>query len=120
MSGSTLPWRFTRRRAKSSTPEPQAYLDAILPYLIPSRVHAGILHARRLPGRQRRPSAYEPGNGSQVLAPDAVPFAPWVAATHLYGPGDGDVGPDVARVVGLGWVVDQGDVMISLCTELSR
>jgi len=28
-------------------------------------------------------SAYELGNGAQVIAPDTVPFALWVAATHL-------------------------------------
>jgi ADP-ribosylglycohydrolase len=71
------------RRVKDR-PEPLVYLDGVLAYLVPSRVHAGIVRARRLLGASVAEAAYELGNGSQVLAQDTVPFALWVAATHLH------------------------------------
>ena len=64
-------------------PEPAAYLDSVLDYLIPSRVQTGLVRARRLLGVSVAEAAYELGNGSQVLAQDTVPFALWVAAAHL-------------------------------------
>ncbi len=73
-----------RARLVRDRPSPQAYLDTVLAYLIPSRVHAGIMQARRLLGASLAEAAYELGNGSQVLAQDTVPFALWVAATHLH------------------------------------
>lgn len=64
-------------------PEPGVYLDAVLAYLVPSRVQAGIVRAQRLLGVGVAEAAYELGNGSLVLAQDTVPFALWVAATYL-------------------------------------
>jgi ADP-ribosylglycohydrolase len=58
-------------------------LDAVLSYLVPSRVTTGIARARQLLGVSVAEAAYELGNGSQVLAQDTVPFALWTAATHL-------------------------------------
>jgi ADP-ribosylglycohydrolase len=64
-------------------PEPSALLDSVLPYLVDSRVRAGIERARGLVGVSVAEAAYELGNGAQVLAQDTVPFALWAAATHL-------------------------------------
>lgn len=64
-------------------PEPGAYLDAVLAYLVPSRVQTGIIRAQRLLGASVAEAAYELGNGSLVLAQDTVPFALWAAATYL-------------------------------------
>ncbi|MEE6263243.1 ADP-ribosylglycohydrolase family protein [Plantactinospora sonchi] len=64
-------------------PEPAALLDAVLGYLIDSRVRTGIERARRILGAEVAEAAYELGNGAQVLAQDTVPFALWVAATWL-------------------------------------
>ncbi|MEV4758331.1 ADP-ribosylglycohydrolase family protein [Micromonospora sp. NPDC049559] len=64
-------------------PEGTELLDAVLGYLTDSRVRTEIGRARRLLGVGVAEAAYELGNGSQVIAPDTVPFALWVAATHL-------------------------------------
>jgi ADP-ribosylglycohydrolase len=64
-------------------PEPRDLLDTVLTYLVDSRVAAGVERAQRLLGVSVAEAAYELGNGSQVIAPDTVPFALWVAATRL-------------------------------------
>ncbi|MFK3979601.1 ADP-ribosylglycohydrolase family protein [Micromonospora sp. NPDC050397] len=71
-------------RTVRDRPAPRELLDAVLAYLIDSRVKAGIERARELLGVDVAEAAYELGNGSQVLAQDTVPFALWVAATHLH------------------------------------
>lgn len=70
--------RFVRNR-----PEPLELLEAVLSFLIESRVKTEIERARGLLGVSVAEAAYELGNGSQVLAQDTVPFALWVAATRL-------------------------------------
>lgn len=70
--------RFTSR------PEPAAFLDALLPYLVDGYLRRGVSRARRLLGASVAEAAYELGNGSRVTAQDTVPFALWVAATYLH------------------------------------
>jgi ADP-ribosylglycohydrolase len=70
-------------RLVSDRPEPAAFLDSVLGYLIDSRVKTEIGRARRLLDVGVAEAAYELGNGAQVLAQDTVPFALWVAATRL-------------------------------------
>ncbi|MGW4466701.1 ADP-ribosylglycohydrolase family protein [Micromonospora sp. NPDC004704] len=70
-------------RLVQSRPDPPDLLDAVLAYLVESRVKTGIERARTLLGASVREAAYELGNGSRVLAQDTVPFALWAAATHL-------------------------------------
>jgi ADP-ribosylglycohydrolase len=70
-------------RRVRNRPSPAELLDAVLAYLIDSRVRDGLRRARRLIGASVAEAAYELGNGAQVLAFDTVPFALWVAATFL-------------------------------------
>ncbi|MEV4631001.1 ADP-ribosylglycohydrolase family protein [Micromonospora sp. NPDC049523] len=70
-------------RLVHNRPAPSDLLDAVLAYLVESRVKTGIERARTLLGASVREAAYELGNGSRVLAQDTVPFALWAAATHL-------------------------------------
>ncbi|MFD0969571.1 ADP-ribosylglycohydrolase family protein [Plantactinospora endophytica] len=67
-------------------PPASAFLDRLEPYLVDGQVRRGVERARRLlAGRAVtvEEAAYELGNGSRVTAQDTVPFALWVAATHL-------------------------------------
>ncbi|GAA2614817.1 ADP-ribosylglycohydrolase family protein [Dactylosporangium fulvum] len=70
-------------RLVRNPPRPPELRDAVLAYLVDSQVRHGVEQARRLLGRSVAEAAYELGNGSRVLAQDTVPFALWVAATHL-------------------------------------
>lgn len=70
-------------RVSGRRPEPATFLDLLTPYLVPGQVQRGVQRARRLLGRSVEEAAYELGNGSQVTAQDTVPFAVWLAATHL-------------------------------------
>jgi ADP-ribosylglycohydrolase len=70
-------------RLVANRPEPSELLDAVLAHLVDSRVKTGAERARGLFGASVAEAAYELGNGSAVLAQDTVPFALWVAATHL-------------------------------------
>ncbi|MDG6109805.1 ADP-ribosylglycohydrolase family protein [Dactylosporangium aurantiacum] len=63
--------------------EPVELFDAVLAYQVDSQVKTGLRRARDLLGASVAEAAYTLGNGSQVLAQDTVPFALWVAATHL-------------------------------------
>jgi ADP-ribosylglycohydrolase len=70
-------------RLTSNPLEPPALLDAMVGYLVDGAILRGVRRARRALGASVAEAAYELGNGSQVLAQDTVPFALWVAATHL-------------------------------------
>lgn len=70
-------------RTTGHRPQPEELMDAVLPFLVDSRVASGIARARRLVGAGVAEAVYELGNGSQVLAFDTVPFAIWTAATWL-------------------------------------
>ncbi|GAB3974864.1 ADP-ribosylglycohydrolase family protein [Plantactinospora veratri] len=68
---------------RPSAPE---FLDRLEPYLVDGQVRRGVERARRLLTAAAvtvEEAAYELGNGSRVTAQDTVPFALWVAATHL-------------------------------------
>nr|WP_307249254.1 ADP-ribosylglycohydrolase family protein [Catenuloplanes indicus] len=71
-------------RTVRDRPAPADLLDAVHGLLVESQVAAGVGRARRLLGVSVAEAAYELGNGSQVLAPDTVPFALWAAVTHLH------------------------------------
>jgi ADP-ribosylglycohydrolase len=71
-------------RRAGQRPTPEAFLDALSPYLTEGgAVTLGVARARRLLGASVAEAAYELGNGSRTTAPDTVPFALWVAATRL-------------------------------------
>lgn len=63
---------------------PRDFLDRVLSYVPPGRVHHGVWAAR---GLAHVPSAeiavHELGNGRDTGAHDTVPFTLWVAARHL-------------------------------------
>jgi ADP-ribosylglycohydrolase len=67
-------------------PAPTDLLGRLGPYLIDCLVQRGIDRAIRLldAGVGVAEAAHELGNGSRVTAQDTVPFALWVAATHLH------------------------------------
>ncbi|UAB96700.1 ADP-ribosylglycohydrolase family protein [Dactylosporangium vinaceum] len=70
--------------AAHATAGPGDLLRQVLHYLPPSDVRDGIGRATRIaPGTDPREAATDLGNGSHALAQDTVPFALWVAATHL-------------------------------------
>jgi ADP-ribosylglycohydrolase len=73
-------------RLDGSRPPAVDLFDRFGPYLIDGQVQRGINRARRLlrAGVSVGEAAYELGNGSRVTAQDTVPFALWVAATHLH------------------------------------
>lgn len=71
-------------RTSGGRPPKGVFLDSLLSYLPEGGVGKGMRRAQRLLGRSVAEAAYELGNGSQVLARDTVPFAMWVAATHLH------------------------------------
>jgi ADP-ribosylglycohydrolase len=70
-------------------PTASAFFDRLQPYLIDGEVRRGVDRARQLLDRRSaepvtvEEAAYDLGNGSRVTAQDTVPFALWVAATHL-------------------------------------
>jgi ADP-ribosylglycohydrolase len=70
--------------AGPNSPAPRDFLDQVLGYLPPGRVHHGVWAAR---GLAHVPSAaiavHELGNGRDTTAHDTVPFAPWAAARNL-------------------------------------
>ncbi|MEH1014446.1 ADP-ribosylglycohydrolase family protein [Micromonospora sp. CPCC 206060] len=70
-------------RSTGVRPPAVALLDAVTGHLAPGQVTDGLHRARHLLGRSVAEAAYELGNGAQVTAQDTVPFALWVAATHL-------------------------------------
>ena len=72
-----------RARLVGHRVEPCALLDLVLTYMVDGQVKTGIERARRLLGVSVAEAAYDLGNGSRVLSFDTVPFALWVAATHL-------------------------------------
>ncbi|MEU6039886.1 ADP-ribosylglycohydrolase family protein [Actinomadura sp. NPDC047616] len=58
-------------------------IDAALAHVTEGYVHDGLRQARDLLDRPAAEAAAELGNGSQISAPDTVPFALWTAATRL-------------------------------------
>jgi len=61
--------------------------DPVLEYTPPSQTRAGVERARDLSGSASVEVAVRAlGNGSQVSAPDTVPFALWCAARHIDDP----------------------------------
>ena len=59
-------------------------LDAVLAHAPAGETRRGVEHARALPfDLPVRAAARRLGNGTQVTAPDTVPFALWCAARHL-------------------------------------
>jgi ADP-ribosylglycohydrolase len=75
--------RAAAARVSGGRPAKVDFLDALSPFLTDGPVARGIRRAKRLLGRSVAEAAYELGNGSRVTAQDTVPFAMWVAATHL-------------------------------------
>lgn len=73
-------------RLAGPRPSPAEFLDALEPYAIDSQVTTGLRKARseHLLGASVGEAAWALGNGSRVSAQDTVPFALWVAATHLH------------------------------------
>ncbi|MEV4136035.1 ADP-ribosylglycohydrolase family protein [Dactylosporangium sp. NPDC049742] len=70
-------------RLGGARPEPRAFLELLRPHTPGGAVERGLTKAGRLIGRTAQEAAYDLGNGSRVTAQDTVPFAVWVAATHL-------------------------------------
>jgi ADP-ribosylglycohydrolase len=74
-------WRWSQDRALG---QPLDLLRAALEHTPDGRTREGIARALALPlDSQPDWAAYELGNGSQVTAPDTVPFTLWCAARHL-------------------------------------
>lgn len=57
-------------------------LREVLAYTPPGDVHNGVSHAVSLLGARAEDAAAELGTGARISAPDTVPLALWVAATH--------------------------------------
>lgn len=70
-------------RMEDSRPTATEFLAGVVDVLGESVVRDGIVRAMTLAGATVGEAAYELGNGSQSTAQDSVPFAVWVAATHL-------------------------------------
>lgn len=64
-------------------PDPGAFLTRLLDHVGHGQVAQGIRRGVDLLDRTVAEAARELGNGSQISAPDTVPFCAWVAATHL-------------------------------------
>ncbi|WP_030443754.1 ADP-ribosylglycohydrolase family protein [Actinoplanes subtropicus] len=71
-------------RQLQQRPEPETLLQAVLEYLVDSRVSEGIRRAVDLLGASVAEATYELGNGSRVLAQDTIPFTLWASATYLH------------------------------------
>ncbi len=72
-----------RNRLGGTRPAPAEFITEILGHLEDGETTRSIRHARTLLGTSAERAAHELGNGSRVTAQDTVPFAIWVAATHL-------------------------------------
>lgn len=72
-------------RLEGRHPDPAWLLDRVTehPALTGTEVHQALSRARDLLGCSLPEAVRALGNGSQVTAQDTVPFAVWVAATHL-------------------------------------
>jgi ADP-ribosylglycohydrolase len=74
----------TAARFADERPRAGGFVDSVLSQLIaPTRVRAGVPHARKMVGAGVDEAAYELGNGAGVTAQDTVPFTIWIAARHL-------------------------------------
>jgi ADP-ribosylglycohydrolase len=75
-----LAWRLQG----AAPPQPQDFLDQLLPYIPDSEVARGVRRARDLPPGTPVPTAAASlGNGSKISAQDTVPFVLWSSAHHL-------------------------------------
>lgn len=72
-----------RARLGGTRPAPAAFITEVLDHLEDGETTRSIRHSRTLLGASAEQAARELGNGSRVIAQDTVPFAIWVAATHL-------------------------------------
>ncbi|MFB9406532.1 ADP-ribosylglycohydrolase family protein [Dactylosporangium matsuzakiense] len=70
-------------RLVRNRPTPAELLDAVAGFLVDSQILTGVRRAKHLLRASVGEAAHELGNGTQILAQDTVPFALWVAATHL-------------------------------------
>jgi ADP-ribosylglycohydrolase len=71
-------------RGYDPAPNPQAFLDQVLPFIPESEVQTGVRQARDLPpGTTVMDAVKALGNGSAISAQDTVPFALWCAAQSL-------------------------------------
>ena len=70
-------------RVSGRRPPKASFLEALRACAGTGQVSRSLTLAKRLLGRSVAEAAYELGNGSRVTAQDTVPFALWVAATHL-------------------------------------
>ncbi|WP_229784655.1 ADP-ribosylglycohydrolase family protein [Deinococcus radiotolerans] len=67
-----------------SKPSPAEFILAVADYIPDSEVRSRLLRASRLaPGTSPVHAGHMLGNGSEISAPDTVPFAVWCAAQHL-------------------------------------
>ncbi|WP_280363809.1 ADP-ribosylglycohydrolase family protein [Nocardia wallacei] len=72
-----------RARLDGTRPDPAEFITTVLDDLDDGETTRSIRHARTLLGTSAEQAADELGNGSRVTAQNTVPFAIWVAATHL-------------------------------------
>ncbi|WP_245721888.1 ADP-ribosylglycohydrolase family protein [Nocardia crassostreae] len=90
-----------RARLDGIRPAPQEFLTTVLDGLGNGETTRLIRRAYTLLGASAEQAAAELGNGTRVTAQDTVPFALWVAATHL-----GDYRAAVATCIAVGGDTD--------------
>ncbi|MBK8020630.1 MAG: ADP-ribosylglycohydrolase family protein [Chloroflexi bacterium] len=64
-------------------PEPDAFLESVLPYIPESEVKSGIRRAREIRTKAVAPVIRMIGNGYNISAQDTVPFTLWCASQRL-------------------------------------
>jgi ADP-ribosylglycohydrolase len=75
---------FSWLTRNSTSHEPKAFLNLVLPHVPDSKVKSLLEQARNLPeGASVQLAVSVLGNGSQITAQDTVPFALWCAAQQL-------------------------------------
>ncbi|MCL2668303.1 MAG: ADP-ribosylglycohydrolase family protein [Micrococcales bacterium] len=70
-------------RNAGTCPTPEQVVASANPYLVPGALSRGVSTASAMLTASAEEAAWTLGNGAQVSAQDTVPFALWVAATHL-------------------------------------
>ncbi|MEV6069926.1 ADP-ribosylglycohydrolase family protein [Nocardia sp. NPDC052001] len=96
-----------RGRLSGKRPAPGEFIDSVLDRLGNGETAQGIRRARGLLGGSAGQAAEELGTGIRVTAQDTVPFAMWVAATHL-----DDYRAAVATCVGAGGDTDTTSAIV--------
>lgn len=95
--------------------DPAAVLAAVIEHTPKGATQRGLIRARDMLKEEAVTIATELGNGSNVTSPDTIPFAVWIAATHLDNYAEamwlcGEVGGDIDTTCAIA-----GGIIVGAC-----